>query len=303
MTTDDEALTANQLAAIAGEAEGAEGAEGGEGSEGAEGAEGAEGGEGAAAEGGEAKPTEIEELAAETGWTPKETWRGNPDDWVDARTFLRQGPAILRTTLKRQDGQLSEMRDTMVEFRDHHRKVDQRAYDRALADLKAEQRAAVEEGDTEAFDDAEEKIAALGKEAPEPEKKPAKDDAASAGEDPNFKPFVAENSWYGGDALGDAEMTAFAESISKQIGRHHQGQAFYDKIGEEVRAKFPDRFKNPSRREPSRVEGSTGRGGRPGGGNSQSYDNLPPEAKAACNRFVKQGLLKREEYLRDYDWG
>jgi len=29
---------------------------------------------------------------------------------------------------------------------------------------------------------------------------------------------------------------------------------------------------------------------------------LPQEAKAACDRFVKQGLLTVEEYLKEYEW-
>jgi hypothetical protein len=51
----------------------------------------------------------------------------------------------------------------------------------------------------------------------------------------------------------------------------------------------------------SRVESGSGRQGR-SGGSSQSYDNLPAEAKAACDRFVKQKLMTREQYVADFDW-
>ncbi len=287
----DEALTAEQLAAVVAEGKG-EDTEG-EGTD-EETKEAEDAGE-AEDKGGEATPSEIEALAAEEGWSPEDKWRGDPDKWVDARTFIRQGRTILRSTLQRQDGELGEMKTTMEEFRDYARKSEQRAYDRAMFNLKAQQRAAVEEGDTAAYDAADKKIDALGKEAPAPATKAAD---RSPDEDPNFKVFSADNPWYG----GDVEMTAYAESIAAVVGRKHEGPAFYDKIAEEVRVKFADKFKNAARKSPSRVEGSGAGTMRRGSGNGKTYADLPPEAKAACTRFVKQKLMTRDEYVADYEF-
>lgn len=238
-------------------------------------------------------PTEIEALAAEEGWSAEDKWRGDPDKWVDARTFIRQGRTILRSTLQRQDGELSEMKSTMGEFRDHYRNVEQRAHDRAMADLKTEQRAAVTEGDTDAYDAAGKKIDELDKEAP------AVPVAASEQKpDPYFQPFCEANLWYG----DDIKMTAYAESISTVVGRKYKGQSFYDKITEEVRAEFPDKFSNAARKKPSRVESSGAGTMRRGNGARKTYADLPADAKAACNRFVKQKLMTRDEYIADYEW-
>jgi hypothetical protein len=288
MNVDDEALTADQLASVAAEGEGDDAGDGA-------GDQEDQGQEGRATEGDE-EPTEIEQLAAEEGWSPEDKWRGDPEKWVNARTFIRQGRTILRSTLQRQDGELSEMKTTMGEFRDHYRNVEQRAHDRAMAELKTEQRAAVEEGDTAAYDDAAKKIDELGKEVPEPAKKPTGKEGPD--EDPNFKPFSADNPWYG----DDIEMTAYAESIATVVGRKHEGPAFYDKIAEEVRAKFPDKFQNAARRKPSRVEGSGAGTMRRGNGAGKTFADLPADAKTACTRFVKQGLMTREEYVADYEW-
>ncbi len=260
------------------------------------GAKDAGGSEGEGA-GGEDTPTEIEALAAEEGWSPEDKWRGDPDKWVDARTFIRQGRTILRSTLQRQDGELGEMKTTLSEFRDHYGKVEQRAHARAMAELKAEQRAAVEEGDTGAYDAAGKKMDELGKEVPGPAK-PARKEGPSPDEDPNFKAFSADNAWYG----GNIKMTAYAESIAAVVGRKHEGRAFYDKIAEEVRAEFPDQFGNVARKKPSRVEGSGAGAMRRGSGNGKAYEDLPAEDKAICNRYVKQKLLTREQYVADYQW-
>lgn len=290
MNVDDEKLTIEQLASIAAEGTEGEGTDDeGEGQD--------EGTKDAAGEDvkGDDEPTEIEELAGETGWSPKDKWRGNADDWVDARTFIRQGTTILRSTLKRQDGELTEIRGTLGEFRDHYRNVEQRAHDRAVTELKSEQRAAVEDGDTAAYDAAGKKIDDLDKDAPVKATKPAE---RTQDEDPNFKAFSADNPWYG----DDIRLTAYAESISAVVGRKHEGRTFYDKIAEEVRAEFPEKFGNAARKKPSRVEGSGAGTMRRGSGNGKTYADLPPEAKAACDRFVKQNLMKRDQYVSDYEW-
>src|SRR2546421_12509972 len=38
---------------------------------------------------------ETEVKAKELGWAPKEEFRGNPEKWVDAETFLKRGEEIL----------------------------------------------------------------------------------------------------------------------------------------------------------------------------------------------------------------
>jgi hypothetical protein len=32
----------------------------------------------------------------------------------------------------------------------------------------------------------------------------------------------------------------------------------------------------------------------------KSYAALPDDAKKACDRFVKQGLMTKEQYIKDY---
>ena len=63
---------------------------------------------------------------------------------------------------------------------------------------------------------------------------------------------------------------------------------------------FPTKF-GKKQSPASRVESGSGRTGR-SSGNAQTYDNLPSEAKAACDRFVKQKLMTREQYVADFDW-
>jgi hypothetical protein len=80
-----------------------------------------------------------------------------------------------------------------------------------------------------------------------------------------------------------------------------KGQAFLSKLDEVLAEEFPNKFGN-KQAPTSRVESGAGRAGRGNSSNAPNYDNLPPEAKAACDRFVKQKLMTREQYVADFDW-
>ena len=87
----------------------------------------------------------------------------------------------------------------------------------------------------------------------------------------------------------ETDLTQFQMDVAASI----------QEVTEEVRRRFPEKFGNPRREKPNRVEGGGTPSGRSG---KKGYADLPPEAKAACDRFVKQGLMTKEEYVKDFDW-
>ena len=169
--------------------------------------------------------------------------------------------------------------------------------------------ALAEDGDTEAFDRVQEQVDALGEEIAAPAPNGQQTDQQKADSDPAFIAWRAQNAWYG----DDIELTAYAEQIAPVIGRKHQGAAFYDAIGTEIRRKFPDKFTNTRRQRARSVEPAGGGGGGRRG-NGHTYADLPADAKAACDRFIKQGMFTapdgsilpvdkaREKYVSNYDW-
>ena len=51
------------------------------------------------------------------------------------------------------------------------------------------------------------------------------------------------------------------------------------------------------------MEGSTNGTARPSvSSGKKSYNNLPSDAKSACDKFVKQGLMTKEQYVAEYSW-
>ena len=64
---------------------------------------------------------------------------------------------------------------------------------------------------------------------------------------------------------------------------------------------LPEKF--GKKRTPNPMDGGSTAGGtnRPTK-SKRSYEALPGDAKAACDRFIKQGLMTKEQYLDAYDW-
>jgi hypothetical protein len=265
---------------------------------------------------------EVVREAESQGWVPKERFRGNDNDWVDAETFVKRGREILPILRKNNENlmkdlnqtkeQLKEFREAAEEFKKFQRESYERKatdYEKRIQEIKDSRAQAISDGDGQkvnALDDALDEAKESFKEAKQAvkdvisTKEPAATDTV-APVDPSLQSWLNRNNWFG----EDRRMTSIANGIGESLRLEFPGltgQPFLDKLDEVLAEEFPNKFggskKNVSA---SRVESGSGRQGR-GGSNAQSYDNLPPAAKDACDRFVKQKLMTREQYVADYDW-
>ena len=262
--------------------------------------------------------SEVVQEASSQGWVPKERFRGNESDWVDADVFVKRGREIMPILRKNNENlmkdlnqtreQLKEFREAADEFKkfqkdNYERKVNE--YEKRIQDLKDNRAQAISEGDGQrvnALDDALDEAKEGFKEAKAAVKTAEKTPAAPAPTtiDPSLQVWIDKNDWFG----QDRRMTAVANGIGESIRAEFpdlKGQPFLDKLDEVLSEEFPAKFgaKKGSRTSP--VESGSGRQSR-GSSNAQSYDNLPPDAKAACDKFVKQKLMTRDEYVKSYSW-
>ena len=99
-------------------------------------------------------------------------------------------------------------------------------------------------------------------------------------------------------------MTIRANEIADDLvleGYPDQSVAFFKEIDARMHNEFPDAFGNKNRRKATTVEDS-GEKLRESS-KERTYENLPPEAKAACDNFVKTiPNFKQEDYVATYDW-
>jgi hypothetical protein len=260
---------------------------------------------------------EFESEAKAQGWVPKEDFRGSENDWVDAETFVRRGREIMPILRKNNEKLLKELgeakkaaeeaRKAALEFKEFQKEQYERKskeLETQLEQLKLAKRDAINTGDGDrvlAIDDAmdaikEERLEAKAevKRAEEAAKAPPQ-----VTEDPVLNNWMDRNDWFG----KDTRLTAMANGLGVELRRENPslvGEAFLKKLDEELAAIIPEKF--GKKKTPNPMEGSASTGARPTPTGKKSYQNLPTEAKAACDRFVKQGLMTKEQYVADYDW-
>ncbi len=247
-----------------------------------------------------------EAYARRLGWAPKDEWRGAEERWVDADAFVTRVETeipVMRERLRAQDSSIAqrdkdiaELKTTIGDFRGFQERSEEKAYNRALKTLRGQQKQAVAEADSDAFDAAAKEIDDLEKDRQASAVAATKPNGAPT-EDPEFVPWQGRNSWYG----DDVELTAYAEQIAPIVARKTRmasGVALYDAIADEVKKKFPDRFENPRRKQAAPVDGGGGKGHK----RARGYGDLPAEAKAACDRFVKQGIMSKDDYVKEFEW-
>ena len=265
---------------------------------------------------------EVVREAESQGWVPKERFRGIESDWVDAETFVKRGREILPILRKNNENlvrdlqatkeQLKEFREAAEEFKKFQREAYERKaqdYEARIKEIKESRAQAISDGDgqkvnalDDALDQAKDELKEAKQAAKDAERAPTNiepQESSSQAIDPGLQAWLDRNTWFG----QDKRMTAIVNGIGESIRLESpllKGQQFLDKLDEVLAEEFPNKF-GKKQSPASRVESGSGRQSR-GSSSAQSYDNLPPEAKAACDRFVKQKLMTREQYVADFDW-
>lgn len=275
----------------------------------------------------DATAAKIEARARAMGWVPEDEWRGQPPKrgFMTPQEFLARAYANTPVMEERLDRMASEVEGTknkleettrrlaetsevLQEMNERAKKTFQKGYQQARADIEAERDRAIEEADKEGVRAADKRLSELDEEHEGSPKAAGK--AAPAArqeqEQPRIAPDLVEwkkgNSWFD----EDDELQAIAITIDGRLAQKEPGMALGErlaKVSAEIRRRYPEKFRNARRDAPSAVNGAGNRGNssqRAG----KTYADLPSEAKAACDRFVRTipGFTKAD-YLRDYEWG
>lgn len=218
------------------------------------------------------------------------------EDGKKYEPFIKANNEALEKALTKTKEELAKVQADLKQFGEFHTKAVAREYERALADLEAQQEAAAAAGDVEGVKKATKGIVALGKEA-EADQKGAPDAEWQSAE----QKWKAENKWFDGEEPGNRAMTVYALAQDRELASEKPNFTPAQRLAEvtkRVKAEFPDKFVNPNRERPGAVEGvgnaklSTGK----------TFSDLPKEAQAFCDRMVKSGTITRDAYVKGYQW-
>ncbi len=237
----------------------------------------------------------YEQEARQEGWRPQEEWKGDPEKWVDAETFVERGEkisGILKSKVERLEQRLERAEKANQKFGEYHKKTIEKERHKAEQQIHAleEQLAkAVSEGDGQAFTRLNNEINNLKTNIPKGEFDDGFTDLAQG--------WLSENQWYN----NNQKLAIFADGVADRLrAQGFSGKAYFDELTRIVKDSFPEEFENPNRKKAANVE--TGEPASEPKVKGKSYKNLPAEAKAACDDFVAQGFMTREQYVEQYDW-
>lgn len=227
------------------------------------------------------------------GWQPKDDWRGDPDGWRDAETFVKRGDEIIGHIRRDRDAQREKASKAETDRDDRIRRLEGQ-YTEALKaqakqhaaemeTIKSDERKAVVEGDVEAFDALGKRKEALGT-APEVREAPAPQP------DDTVKEWAKKNPWFYTDPQMRALATATAETAAQSGADAHAQVAAAEA---EVRKRFADKF------EPPKASVEVGGHSPKRGPKSKGVAELPAEARKAFDGFVKMGVYKAED-IKEY---
>ena len=273
---------------------------------------GEEGGEG---EGGGPGGSEVANVdpaiiaeARRQGWRPKEEFKGDPATWVDPETFVERGKhfsATLQKKVSSLEQTLAEQRQTMMQFQTFHKEAMERK-DRELADtirqLRRRKVEATAEGEHQEVLDIEDRLETLNAERQElkkqkedPVKTPAADPDA---ENPVLQSWVSDgNEWF----RDNPRMRAYAIAVGEELrasGNTKRDREFLEDVAAEMRKSFPQQFQS-ARSRPGAVESGAVGSSTPQG---KTERDLPAEDQLLMRKFVREGLMTKEDFLKNYSW-
>ncbi len=247
------------------------------------------------------------------GWVDEKDFKGDnrPAVFYDAKTFVLNGEKInsnLKAKLGRQDESIAELREEVqrqaranAEFGEYHQQtVERQKRENAdrIVELEREIAQAVTDGDGTVYTEKEREREQLREQARESEVAPAQTEHNRRAE-----AWTKDNSWYDNESAGyDAELRKYADNIAPRIDAEgYTGPAFFKELTRRTKAEYPNKFNNPRQTDPSSVEMGGDREGSEDP-KPKTYEALPPDAKAACDRFIKDGFTTKEKYCANYDW-
>jgi hypothetical protein len=218
------------------------------------------------------------------GWRPLEEFEGDKDRWVDAKEFILRGELYDR--IHQQDRRMREMQQSLQVLAEHNKKVEEAGYRRAVQELQAAKRMALENNDARAIIELDEKLDEVKDQLRESKTTTNREHAQEI--PPEYWDFSRDNPWY----TKDRAMTAYADQLGIELGQLNlPPREFFLRVQDGVRREFAHKFQRPQGKVGA-VESGT-QGVKPG---KKAFVPSAEEREVA-KAFVRAGAFKSvDEY-------
>ena len=231
--------------------------------------------------------SEIEQQAREQGWRPKEEWEGDETKWRDAKEFVERGELYSKIDTMGRD--LKDTKKALKMLQEHHSKLKEVEYNKAVQELKAAQKKNLETGDADAYLETTELLTDL---KAEQKAREVYQEQMPEQVDPRFTAWVEKNKWY----AQEPAMKKHADLIGEVYARQNPDLEPVDVlayVAKEIKEKFKDKFVNPNRNKQT-VEGRS-----PSAPTPKGRIELTSEEVKIMNTFIRTGAMSKEQYLEE----
>ena len=232
----------------------------------------------------------YEEAAREQGWRPKEEFDGDEAKWRPAKEFVERGELFGK--IDNLGKELKETKKALKMLQEHHSKVKETEFNRAVTELKTLQKKHLEEGNSDEYLKTSELLTDLKAEQKAREVLNQQQAEVSRNQvDPRFTDWVAKNGWYN----KDQDMKQFADTLGLGYAQANPGvdpDVVLEYVSKQVKMAFKDKFENPNRTKPSAVEGAS----TPSTAKKDNVE-LSDDERRVMNTFVRQGIMTKDEYI------
>jgi hypothetical protein len=244
--------------------------------------------------------SDEEVRAQESGWVPKEQWKGDPDAWRPAKEFNERGELFNR--IKQQSKDISELRQAMTFLTNQQRKQYFQGFNDAITQLKARRDAALEEGDLVAAQRINDKIDEHKEVLREQKQVAVATPPVQAQPTQTFFSWADKNPWY----TKDRKMTHFADAVGlsyKEENPDATEAEMLRHVSNEVKERFPEKFQQ-ARGAPSPDGDGRGVGRQQSKSSYSSVESsMPEDHRQMMKTIMKATGMSKEEYLKSYGTG
>jgi len=237
----------------------------------------------------------VEDQARGDGWVPLDEFKGNPDNWADAKEFVRVGKIIKGRDEKanKLEKEIKELKNITKSMLSTMQKAEQVAYDKAARDLEARLARAKDIGDVEEALDVTQKQQQLMEQV----KVQHAQQQLSIKDSEEFQEFFPQNKWVSGTDRISKAMQKVASEISNEYAAKHPRAELKDElqyVHEEIRKEFPEQFKSELRNssQASVLAGSTSKP------SSDSAESKLTSAEKSIVDFLKKQGYDTKSYLK-----
>lgn len=240
----------------------------------------------------------VETKAADGGWRPEEEYEGDPDSWVDAKTFNMRGELMDRikkqtSQLRGQEKKMEKLEVAVQSLAEQNKKVGEVAYKKAMTDLKDLKKNAHEMSDYEQVVEIDEKISELKDSQKEP-------DVVDQPE-PNAEiiSWMDSNDWYKSDTVLRGAADAIADELYNQ-NKNLPVSDILDMVTDRMKEEFPNKFGKTQRKSTQRTVIEPGEASTKAKTSRKKYTSrsLNPQQREIGNTFVEAGAFKTvQEYV------